>query len=264
MSTRIGSLWILVFLLVIGTTAPPVQAAVPDTGSPGEAPPPSEDRILQASVLVLETATTANTIQAALTNLGIPFDLMNTTDWTGIDFGPYDIVIVGMDGGSMSDASVAAIRTGVIDAGKRACFFGGTGAAEFHTGVNNHIMAIDIVNFNWTISASPQFTLIDPAHPLAQGLPSPVDFGQSDAGFYTARLTDADMEVVAVNGDGHPCLIFKGTNFPGGGSGEFVWFINSPRDDHWGDPGDLVFIHQVVANFVGATVPVELQNFSAE
>ena len=223
--------------------------------NPAIEPPNDHARILQNTVLVLETTDTTDSIQAVLTNLTVPFDLISSTDWTGIDFSPYDIVIVGMDGGSITEASVQAIRTGVIDAGKRACFVGGSSWADFANGVNNNIIGLDTANYGWAISAAPHVTVTDPGHPLAQGLTSPMTFANISAAYYMARLTDADMEVVAVNGDGQPCIVFKGSNFPGGGSGEFLWFINSAFGDYWGDAGDFAFLQQVIDNFIADPEP---------
>ncbi|MEN8165326.1 MAG: hypothetical protein ABFS37_14440 [Acidobacteriota bacterium] len=257
-------LCVLVVAFAVLAAVSSVHAAVPGASSPEAVPSTDEDRILQTTVLVLETISTGGSIQLALTNLAVPYDLINAIDWTGIDFSPYDTVIVGMDGGMMTEASVQAIRTGVIDAGKRACFVGGSAWADFANGVNNNIIGIDVGNFSWAISAAPHFTVTDPTHPLAQGLTSPMTFVNSSAAYYMARMTDADMEVVAVNGDGYPCLVFKGANFPGGGSGEFLWFTNSAEEGYWGDAGDLAFLQQVIANFVGDPVPVVLQSLMAE
>ncbi len=264
MTIRLRRLCVLFGAFVILAAVSSIHAAVPGASSLDVVPPTEEDRILQNTVLVLETTDTAGSVQAALTNLAVPFDLINSTDWTGIDFSPYDIVIVGMDGGTMTEASVQAIRTGVIDAGKRACFVGGSSWADFANGMNNNIIGLDTGNFGWAISAAPHVTVTDPGHPLAQGLTSPMTFANNSAAYYMVRLTDADMEVVAVNGDGFPNLVFKGINFPGGGSGEFLWFTSSAFGGYWGDAGDLAFLQQVIDNFIGSPVPVELQSLMAE
>lgn len=254
---------LFVFVAVV-LAASWLWAGVPGASQPDLQAPTEPDQIRQTTVVVLETTPTIGSVQAVLTNLGVPFDVINNIDWTGIDFGPYDTVIVGMDGGEMTQASVQSVRAGVIDTGKRLCFFGGSAWQNFALGVNTSILAIDTVNYNWQVSTSPQFVLVDPTHPLAQGLPSSVDFNTNPAGYYMARMTDATMEVVAQNGDGFPSLIFKGTDFPGGGSGEFLWFTSSAADTYWTDSTDRAFLQQVISNFLGDPVPVELQSWSVE
>jgi hypothetical protein len=224
----------------------------------------SEKRIrgVGNTVLLLETTDTA--LDAALGSVGQPFDNIVGDVWTGIDFTPYDIVFIGMDGGGIDQADVAAVRSGVIDAGKRVCWFGGTALPEFAAGVEASIMDIDTVNFFWTISTTPHFTVTNPAHPMAASLPASMNFSNGNAAFYMLRPTDATITVAGDNGDGFDGLFFKGTGFPGGGTGELVWLTNSPFASYWSAPGDMAFLTQVVDNCLQPVVPVELQFLTVE
>ena len=76
--------------------------------------------------------------------------------WTGIDFSPYDIVIVGMDGGLAEVADIQKLRTDVIDAGKRLIFLGGTCYQPFAQGMNDYIVLNDVNNYCWTITNPPR------------------------------------------------------------------------------------------------------------
>jgi hypothetical protein len=220
-------------------------------------------RIVQGnSVLLLETTDTA--LDIALGTLGQPFDNIVSDVWTGIDFSPYDIVFIGMDGGDVDEADVAAVRSGVINAGKRLCWFGGTSLPGFINGVELSLLDVDTVNFSWTISSTPHFTVVNPAHPLAASLPASMNFATQEAAFYMLRPTDAAITVAGENGDGFDSLFFKGSGFPGGGTGELVWFTNSPFAGYWTVPGDMAFLTQVVDNCLQPVVPVGLHGFTVE
>lgn len=222
----------------------------------------SEKRILGGNtVLLLETTDTA--LDAALGSVGQPFDNIVSDTWTGIDFSPYDIVFIGMDGGDVDEADVAALRSGAIDAGVRVCWFGGTSLPGFANGVEISLLDID-PNFSWTISSTPHFTVVNAAHPMAASLPGSMTFASPEAAFYMLRPTDAAIQVAGENGDGFDSLFFKGSGFPGGGTGELVWLTNSPFASYWAVPGDMAFLTQVVDNCLQPVVPVELQDLTVE
>ena len=61
------------------------------------------------TVLVLSTTSITSSVLLALTNLGVTYDHIATTVFTGIDFSPYQTVIVAMDGGEVTTASVQAL-----------------------------------------------------------------------------------------------------------------------------------------------------------
>jgi hypothetical protein len=244
-------------ILLTGALAEAAQ-----TGSTPAAKAGVEKRIvLGNTVLLLETTDTA--LDTALGSLGQPFDSIVSDVWTGIDFSPYNIVFIGMDGGLIDEADVAAVRSGAIDAGVRVCWFGGTSLSEFANGVEISLMDID-ANISWTISTTPHFTVVNPAHPMAASLPGSMTFASPEAAFYMLRPTDAAITVAGENGDGFDSLFFKGSGFPGGGTGELVWLTNSPFASYWTVPGDMAFLTQVVDNCLQPVVPVELQYLTVE
>ncbi len=239
-----------------------LQAAAAQTTSSAEVGPSSQNIIRGANVLLLETTDTA--LDTILAGLGQPFDQIGSEVWTGIDFSPYDIVFVGMDGGLVDPPSLAALRAHVIDAGNRVCFFGGSCYDGFVNGVDASLLDVDTVDFCWTISSAPHFTLVDAGHPMAVGLPGSMTFATAEAACYQLRPTDANLDVVGVNGDGFDGLFFKGTDFPGGGNGQLVWLTNSPFASYWLNPGDSGFLTQVVSNCLQPDVPVELESAFVE
>jgi hypothetical protein len=258
-SPRVQPLHPILALLVAFLPA----AAVAATSSTGAPSAPGLSIIQGADILVLE-AGIGGAVDEILTSLGQPHDLIVSEVWTGINFGSYDIVFIAMDGGSIEEVDVAAVRTGAIDAGVRVCWFGGTCYDPFANGVEQELVDIDTVNFCWQIAASPQFTLVDPGHPLALGLPGTMNFANSEAGYYMLRPTDDSLQVVGQNGDGFDSLFFKGNGFPGGGTGQLVWLTNSPFDDYWTNPADLAFLTQAVSNCLQPVVPVELQSLDVD
>jgi PKD repeat protein len=235
---------------------PTGEAFTPEgASSPDAITQPTEPRINQLSILHVATTSTGQSVERALNELGYPYDYINSTDWTTIDFSPYDIVIVGMDGGGMTAASVQKVRTDVIDQGKRLIFMGGTCWYDFAVGVNDYLVLNDINDYCWSISASPQWTLVDPSHPLAQGLPDTYDYNTSSAGYYATRALDPDLEVVAVNGDGYDDFFYKNINFPSMGRapnqmGDLIWFINSVYEGYWADQSDFEMLRQLIDNAI--------------
>jgi hypothetical protein len=248
-----------VLALLIG----PLAEAAQTGGSSPAVKAGVEKRIVQGNtVLLLETTDTA--LDAALGSLGQPFDNIVSDTWTGIDFTPYDIVFIAMDGGLIDQADVTAVRTGVIDAGKRLCWFGGTSLVEFANAIEATLVDIDLGNFSWSISSAPHFTVVNAAHPMAASLPGTMTFATPEAAYFMLRPTDAALTVAGENGDGFDSLFFKGSGFPGGGTGELVWFTNSPFAAYWTVPGDMAFLTQVVDNCLQPVVPVELQDLTIE
>ena len=207
-------------------------------------------------ILLIDTTDTTYSVQRALNALGYPFNRFMGTDWTSIDFTPYNVVIVSMDGGIINQPSIQKLRTEVIDAGKRLIFVGGTQWENFVMGVNQYLVLNDTANYGWKISAPPHFTIVDPASPLAQGLPSPYSFVNSSAGYYMIRVNDPNIHAVGINGDGYNSLFYKGANFPliegdaPQAVGDFVWFTSSSYTGYWTNPSDFTFLKQVLSNAI--------------
>ncbi|MFN2108055.1 MAG: Kelch repeat-containing protein, partial [Anaerolineae bacterium] len=216
-----------------------VNEAVLSCDAPGCADPSA------LSILLLRTTDLGGSVQRALDELGYAYDtIYANSDWTGVDFAPYDVVVIGMDGGSVTVTSTQKIRTDVIDQGKRAVFFGGSAWPDFVDGVNQYMVTNNTAAYTWTLTTSPHFTLIDPAHSLAQGLPASQDFVNNWARYYQLRATDPNIEIIAQNGDGYPSYFHK--TYPSGGN--LVWFIHSVASSYWSDPADFSLLKQIVAN----------------
>ena len=205
------------------------------------------------SILHITTTDTSLSVQLALQQLHFSYDLHVGLDWTGIDFSPYDIVIVGMDGGTISAASIQKVRTDVIGAGKRLFFLGGTCWLEFATAVNDYLTLNDTGNYCWSLSGPPQWTITNPSNLLAHGLPSPYNFANNQAGYYQIRVNDPAIRTVAVNGDGFAGFFYK-TAFGGQEAvpGDFTWYIDSVLSAYWTDPADFAFLKQLIYNVIGS------------
>lgn len=199
------------------------------------------------TILHITTTDTSQSVELALQQLGYGYDLFSGSPWTGIDFSPYDVVIVGMDGGLAEVADIQKLRTDVLDAGKRLIFLGGTCYQPFAQGMNDYIVLNNINDYCWTITTPPAWTITDPAHPLADGLPSPYNYANSSAGYYQIRVTDPEIEQVAVNGDGWAALFRKAFD------GDFIWFIDSVYSSYWTDPSDFAFLKQLIGNAIELT-----------
>jgi uncharacterized repeat protein (TIGR01451 family) len=195
------------------------------------------------SILHIYTRDTTDSVQRAMDELGYTYDTFSGDDWTGLDFSPYDVVIAGLDGGFINPSSLQKLRADVIDRGKRLILLGGTSYQSFALGVDQYLVHNDTTNYGWQISDAPQFTLLDPGHPLAQGLPAAYTFTTTGAAVYQTRVTDADLEPLAANGDGYVNYFRK--DYPGG---DLVWFVHTPFEDYWTDPGDYQVLKQIVAN----------------
>jgi len=210
----------------------------------------------QAEILVLTSTDVSQSIEKSLAELGLPYDLLYKYggDIGGTDFGPYLFVILGMDGGTFTSSDMQYLRTNVIDEGKRLIFMGGTCWQDFAFGVNDYLVQNNTANYCWQISATPHWTLTDPSHGLAEGLPDTLNFVNSSAAYYQIRVTDPAAEVVGMNGDGWPMYFYKADY----GAGDFVWMIDSAYYYYWTNADDFAFFKQTLANaltYGGGDVP---------
>ncbi len=92
--------------------AEPLKPSGPAVNLQGSSSPdvrfqPMESRIDAVSILHITTTDTSLSIQRALNELGYTYDVFTGDNWTGIDFSPYDVVIIGMDGGAAEAPSIA-------------------------------------------------------------------------------------------------------------------------------------------------------------
>jgi subtilisin family serine protease len=220
---------------------------VPQGSSSGASVQPFLPRINQNSILVLTTTDVSQSVGKALTELGYAYDQINVPPFTGIDFTPYDVVFLTMDGGLAEVSDIQLLRTNVIDEGKKLIFLGGTCYQPFAQGVNDYLVQNDVNNYCWQITNPPQWTIIDDTHPLADGLPDQYNYNNSSAGYYSIRVTDPEAEVVAVNGESWPAFFRKATD------GDFIWYIDSVYSSYWADASDFAFLKQLISNSIEAS-----------
>ncbi|MBE0638106.1 MAG: hypothetical protein IH598_06290, partial [Bacteroidales bacterium] len=213
------------------------------------------------TVLLISTTAVDNSVKKALNELDYTYSDIFSSDWTGIDFSPYDVVIIAMDGGSVGESSLLKIRTDVIDAGKRVIFIGGTCNQPFATGVNQYLVQNNVNNYCWSISPTPQLTVVQPGHWLAEDVPSPYNFANNSTGYYALRANDPDIDIVAMNGDNWPNLFYKNGNWPGSKDnkakavGDLIWFTNTAADNYWSNPSDFTLLKQVIENCLSCASP---------
>jgi subtilisin family serine protease len=203
------------------------------------APPPS--LLSGERTLVLATIPVNGSVLRALQELGQPYDFMYRDDFTGIDFGPYDVILAAIDGGYVSSASVQALA-GAAAAGKLLVMLGGTSYLSYYEGVQAFLLSHS-GQTGWDICEPPHLTVTDATHPLAQDLPASVTYADVYASFYMLRIQDPAATAPVRNGAGHPALVHKAI-----GAGSLVYFINSPYEDFWSAPADFAILKQVVRN----------------
>ncbi|MBN2056323.1 hypothetical protein JW905_15480 [bacterium] len=200
----------------------------------------------QLNLLLVATTDVSDSVQAILVDLGLGYDYVEAgTDWSVIDFTPYDMVLFAIADCAVGDASLAAVRSQLIDQGKRVVFLGGSSSAAFVNGVNDHLMHIDTASYNWKVATVPHLRVRSTSHPLARLLPSEYIFNNSNAARYCIRILDATTMTVADNGDDEPCLVVKSDY---GTGGDMIWFTNDPSEYAWSIAADLDILAQVIAN----------------
>ncbi len=236
----------LAFFLLIGTTV-----AFASTSTPL-----AENSLLQDNKLIkskqaaappflhIATTDTAGSVQQALTDHGVAFDIFSGSDWSGIDLSGYNTVVIGMDGGQVNTASVQNVADFAANGG-RLIIIGGSAWLEWVNAVNTYLLLNDTGNYNWVVSSIPHLTVTNPGHGLAAGLPMTYNFVNSGAAYYQIKSTDPDISVAAVNGDGYDAIFSKTIN-----TGMLIWFINSAYDGYWGDPADYAVFSTIIANAI--------------
>ena len=196
-------------------------------------------------ILVLDTTFDGleDSVAKALTELGYTFTELNDEDWTDNDFSSYETVIAAQDGDTQDADDVAAVRAGVIDAGQRLIFLGGTSNGGFQDGVDANLVSIQ-EDDSWDQGTGPPDMVISNAgHGLAAGLPGGYNFVDANAAYYMARPDGADHTKVAENGHGFTNLLHR--DF---GAGSFVYFTNSPNDSYWLNAADYAILKTIVGN----------------
>jgi hypothetical protein len=198
---------------------------------------------LAEEILVLATTSLSNSVVAVLNALGKPHTLLQTFDFTTIDFAPFDIIIVGMDGGSISEASLLALAN-AASSGKKLIMIGGTSYTPYYTGMQNYLLR-HTNQQGWVTSTTPHHRITDSAHPLASGLPQTYSYVNSSASYYMIRINDDLAHVVATNGDGFPTLVEKPI-----GNGSLYYFTSSASDSYWGNAPDRAMLQTIIENAI--------------
>ncbi|MFQ5636743.1 MAG: S8 family serine peptidase [bacterium] len=193
------------------------------------------------TTLVLGTTSIDNSVLLALDQLGVAYDFLATTDFTGIDFSPYSTIIVGMDGGLISTASVEALAN-AASAGRCLTMLGGTNYLPYYDGMQTFLLQ-HTGQTGWTISSQPHLTVTDPGHPLAANLPSPYNYVDPAAAFYMLRIADPAAVIVAMNGDDFPALVTKPI-----GAGNLIYSISSVYDGYYTNGPDFDVLKTIIEN----------------
>lgn len=236
--------FLLSFTLALSLAHP---AMADETATPGASPSEQEgaSRIEQLSILHIATNDTTNSVQQALTDLGETYDYFTGSDWSGIDLNPYDVVIIGMDGGTVEAASVQNVAN-FANNGGLLIIIGGSCYDNWANAVNTYLLLNNTSNYCWTVSSTPHLTVTDPGDPLSAGLPGNYNFLNNSAAYYQIRSLDPATDVAAVNGDGYDALFSKPL-----GAGNLVWFINSAYSSYWGNSDDYDILRTIIGNALG-------------
>ena len=201
-----------------------------------------QDKEIQGSlaIAVIETGSNVtDSVRKALNELGYSYVFYQTDNFSLIDLSPYDVVIVGADGGSIDKEPDVAALDSFLNGGGRVIFLGGTALKPFVDGVDYYLLDVNTTNYAWkTVSGTPHLDIIDPTHPLASGL-TDYTFNTLGATYYMLRITDPAIWTAAKNGDGYPALITKGN---------LIWFINSPYQGYWTNPSDYNVLKTIIKN----------------
>lgn len=191
-----------------------------------------------AQIAVIATTTVDGSVLRALDELGYSYDYYN--DFPS-DYSVYEVIIQAMDGGTITQIPEFA---SYIEGGGCGILIGGSSWEPFVNDVDTYLMDVDTTNYYWTIvSGTPDITIVDPNHCLARDLLSTYNFIESAATYYMLRITDPDVEVVAINGDGEKAIVAKNI-----GAGRFICFINSPYESYWNNDDDYQYLKTFIRN----------------
>ncbi len=217
----------------------------------------SEEKKSPSILVIYSYMAIDNSICRSLDELNYTYTIADsaTVDWTTIDFSPYDIVILGLDGvldsggngnGVISTESVMNLRTSIIDKGKRLIIFGGCPSSTFITGIYYNLFKVSTTSYSWALCASNDLLLLNPDHPLAAGLPDTWNFFDANAATYMYRVTDTAITTIAGNGDGLPVFFHKSYNT----GGDLICFIYTPAEMYWYNLLDYAIFKTVLKNSI--------------
>ncbi|MCP4002245.1 MAG: S8 family serine peptidase [Gammaproteobacteria bacterium] len=194
--------------------------------------------------VIQSSASTVNSVDKALNDLGKVFEKFNTADFSSINLSRYNTVIVAMGEGNPDTPDIAHLAN-YANTGGNLVMVGGAFLYSFVTAVDTHLLDIDTTSYSWEmVTTSPDFEITDPLHPLAKGLPETYDFNNNNASAYMIRSQDTAAEEAAVNGNGETALLKKKMS----NGGALTWFINMPTDTIWDDTADYDVLKQIIKN----------------
>jgi hypothetical protein len=123
---------------------------------------------------IRDRSTTAVTtsILTVLSNLGLSYTHIQTDEFTTVNFDPYGAIVVGMDGGTISEASVAALAN-AASSGKNLIMIGGSNLTSYYTGMKNYLLR-HTNQTGWQTSIAPHGRVVDASNPLAKGYRHPI------------------------------------------------------------------------------------------
>ena len=199
-------------------------------------------------ILVLTTTDVSQSVETALQAMGRNYDLVTTEDFTAIDFSPYRTVVVCMNGGALEEPDCLALAN-AASAGRLLFMIGGSVNTPFYRGMQQYLLS-NTGQQGWAISSFPQLVVVDPADPLARGLPSSLGFNVIAAGFYMLRINDPLAVVAARNGDGQEILVHKPI-----GAGTLVYYAAAPDSKYWYVPSDYAVLQSIVTNALQFETP---------
>jgi len=207
----------------------------------------------RATIAVLETTSTA--LPAALQSLGQAYDDFQGPPWN-INYSQYTDIFVGMDGGLVEPTDIQPLADWAT-AGGHLHFYGGTCWQDYAIGMNTYLCLNDTNNYCWTeVFGSPNMSVVDPNHCLANLLPGTYNWNDLAASFYQFRTTDPAIAVAADNGDGYHMLFNKPI-----GSGRFDYCIDSAFASYYAGQ-DMTIFTQIVSNMLSDCGPVPVQTTS--
>ncbi|KAL0226980.1 hypothetical protein P9112_014304 [Eukaryota sp. TZLM1-RC] len=155
------------------------------------------------------------------------------------DPGEYDSVFLMLNEQDFESSLYTKLNASLYNARTKLFFCGGSSDSDFSTNFDKYLIRHSY-NGEWTTSTEPMYTLTT-THPLTQGLPLS-HRGETGSREYVIKVTDADVNVLAYNGDKVPFLVEKRV-----GRSSSVAYITTPFNV-WGH-GDHFVQHMLIHNF---------------
>lgn len=197
-------------------------------------------------LVVIHTCSLEQSVFRALDQLGYVYDSIYSDAWEGLNLETYDMVIAALDGGSIELSDLTALKTAVVDRGQRLMLIGGVATASYVQAVHAELFACDLGAYSWQVSPEPHISVTNSTHFLVADLPSTTSFSNELASRFQLRVRDGRIAIAARNGL-NETILFSADFY---GSGDIVYFSNSPRSSYWTDDGDFEILKLIIANSI--------------